>query len=222
VAGRLTTLLFDVMGTVVDIEGSIAREAAAALPAGSDADAFLARWDDGLEESMEAVRAGRSPWRSHEELRAEALAAAGELPPEAAERLATVVHRLDPWPESAEGLALLARSATVVALSNADLAELVDLSAHAGLAWHGVISAQFARSYKPDPAVYRTAAELLAADPSEILMVAAHPWDLRGAARVGFATAYIARPGAEPPADDDAFDLHAGDLRELAALLAER
>jgi hypothetical protein len=34
------------------------------------------------------------------------------------------------------------------------------------------------------------------------------------------ATAYIARPGAVAPAADDAFDLHAGDLHQLAELLA--
>ena len=111
---------------------------------------------------------------------------------------------------------------SVVALSNADVAELVDLSAGAGLAWHGVLSAQFVRSYKPDGAVYRMALELLGLDPAQAMMVAAHPWDLRAAAVHGFATAYIGRPGAVPPEADDAFDLHARDLHHLAELLADR
>jgi 2-haloacid dehalogenase len=47
-------------------------------------------------------------------------------------------------------------------------------------------------------------------------MVAAHPWDLRAAARHGLRTAYVARPGAEPPAPDDRFDVRVSDLAELA------
>jgi 2-haloacid dehalogenase len=109
-----------------------------------------------------------------------------------------------------------------VALSNADQSELVALSAHGNLAWDGVLSAQTARSYKPDPAVYAMAAEALSAEPSQVLMVAAHPWDLRGAAALGFATAYVARPDAEPPGAGDSFDLEVGDLGALADLMRER
>jgi 2-haloacid dehalogenase len=64
------------------------------------------------------------------------------------------------------------------------------------------------------------AAEHLALDPAEILMVAAHPWDLRGAAAIGFATAYVARPGAERPREDDTFDVEVDDLAALADRLS--
>ena len=202
----VTTLVFDVMGTVVDIDGSIAAER---VP--PDAEEKLAR-------AMDDVVAGRAPWRSHRALRAEALAAAG-LPDDVVAELATVIERLDPWPDSAEALARLRTSKTVVALSNADVAELVALSAHAGLAWHGVLSAERARQYKPHPSVYLMALEQLAAEPDEVMLVAAHPWDLRAAAEHGFATAYIARPGAVRPTAGDAFDLHADDLGHLARLL---
>ena len=226
----ITTLVFDVMGTVVDIEGSIAAQAAAALRDSglrSDGiDRLLEDWADGLDRGMKEIIAGDAPWQSHRALRRAALrpalAAAGidDLPANAVEALTTVVHRLDAWPDSADALARLRTSRTVVALSNADVAELVDLSARAGLAWHGLLSAEFVRSYKPDGAVYRMALEMLGVEPAQVMMVAAHPWDLRGAAEHGFATAYIGRPGAEPPGADDTFDLHAGDLHDLAELLA--
>ena len=48
------------------------------------------------------------------------------------------------------------------------------------------------------------------------MMVAAHPWDLRAAAEHGMATAFIARPEADPPRADDDFDLTVTDLTELA------
>lgn len=213
----VTTLVFDVMGTVVDIDGSIARIAASlGLPERGLADA-----EARLASAMDEVVAERAPWRSHRELRADAIAQAFEgVPADVSGELATVVERLDPWPDSPEALARLRTMKTVVALSNADTAELVALSAYAGLAWHGVLSAELARNYKPHPSVYLKALELLAAEPDEVMLVAAHPWDLRAAAEQGYATAYIARPGAVPPAADDAFDLHADDLGHLARLLA--
>jgi 2-haloacid dehalogenase len=51
------------------------------------------------------------------------------------------------------------------------------------------------------------------------VMVAAHAWDLRAAADVGLRTAYVPRPGGDPPRDDDAFDLVAADLADLHAQL---
>lgn len=225
----VTTLVFDVMGTVVDIDGSIAARTTASLGSyGVPADAaerLLADAEARLARGMDDVVAGRAPWRSHRELRAEALAqalaAAGidGLPADVTGELATVVERLDAWPDSAEALARLRTSKMVVALSNADVAELVGLSAHAGLAWHGVLSAERARQYKPHPSVYLMALEQLAAEPDEVMLVAAHPWDLRAAAEHGFATAYIARPCAVRPTAGDAFDLHADDLGHLARLL---
>ena len=76
------------------------------------------------------------------------------------------------------------------------------------------------RAYKPAPAVYDMALEQLGVAPEHAMLVAAHPWDLRGAAARGYRTAYIARPGAVRPAADDEFDLEAGDLHALADQLA--
>jgi 2-haloacid dehalogenase len=219
--GQVDTLLFDTIGTVVDDAGSIRRVTAAVLER-EDLDELLQSWDERLDAAMQEIVGGTAAWRSHEALRRDALEQmreAGELPPlsaEATEALATVVRRLDPWPDSPAALAALRERFTVVALSNADLAELAELSRHANLAWHVVLSGELARSYKPDPAVYRMALESLQLDPARGMLVAAHPWDLRAAAELGLATAYIARPDAEAPASTDHFDVHVGDLGELS------
>ena len=107
----------------------------------------------------------------------------------------------------------------MVALSNASLAQLASMSAAGGLAWHGVLSAELTQGYKPDPAVYRMALELLGLDPRRTMMIAAHPWDLRAAAGHGLRTGYIARRGEGIPAPEDRFDVHATDLADLAAQL---
>jgi HAD superfamily hydrolase (TIGR01493 family) len=191
VPGR-AALIFDVVGTVVDADATLRAEA------GERAAELTARLD--------ALTA--RGWRSMEALRREAY---GDP------RLATIGHRLRPFADAAEALRALAARHTVVALSNADLAELADTSAAGGLAWHAVLSAELVRAFKPDPAVYALALDRLRLDPAASVMVAAHPWDLRAAARHGLRTAYVARPGAERPAPDDRFDFHFADLAAIAA-----
>jgi 2-haloacid dehalogenase len=225
----IRTLVFDVLGTVVDEAGSIAAEAASALAA-AGADPAQGRhlaeeWARRLDSLTALVIAGEIPWRSNDALRRAALhEAAGAtddgLPGRLLDDLATIGHRLRPWPDSAQALHALTGTFTVVALSNADLAQLADFSAAGGLAWHCVLSAELARTYKPDPAVYRLALDLLDLNPQQTMMVAAHPWDLRAAAAHGMRSAYVSRPGEGVPAADDHFDVYARDLADLASIFA--
>jgi 2-haloacid dehalogenase len=226
----ITTLLFDVLGTVVDEGGSIAAEASVALAAagaGPDAGPRLGdEWMRCLDALIDQVRTGEAPWRSSQVLRRAALDDAARatgldgLPAAVLNDLARAGHRFRPWPDSAQALHTLARSFTVVALSNADLAELAGIFAAGGLTWHCVLSGELVQAYKPDPAVYRMALNLLDLDPGQTMMVAAHPWDLRAAAQHGMRTGYVARPGEAAPGASDRFDVHAKDFADLALLLA--
>lgn len=58
-----------------------------------------------------------------------------------------------------------------------------------------VISVAQVRSFKPARETYESAANALGVPPHQMLMVAAHPWDLMGAAAAGCRTAFIQRPG---------------------------
>jgi 2-haloacid dehalogenase len=224
----IRTLVFDVLGTVVDEAGSIAADTAAALAAaGADpgrGPQLSDEWTRWLDALTDQVVAGEAPWRSNDALRRAALHdAAGAtglagLPAGVLDDLALAGHRLRPWPDSAQALRALAGVFTVVALSNAGLAQLADMSAAGGLAWHCVLSAELARAYKPDPAACRLALDLLGLTPRQTMMVAAYPWDLRAAAEHGMRSAYISRPGEGVPAVGDRFDVHAKNLANLAEL----
>ena len=51
-------------------------------------------------------------------------------------------------------------------------------------------------AFKPDPRTYLWALKKLGLAPEEVMMIAAHAWDLAGAKAVGLQTAFIQRPGA--------------------------
>lgn len=224
-ADDVGTLLFDVLGTVVDEAGSMRAELEAALDqvdAGQQAEALAEAWARRFAALVAPIREG-APWRSTDALNAEALAdvlrGGPPLPEATVRQLALAGHRLRPWPDSPAALRRLAGRFTIVALSNGNLSMLTDLFASAGLTWHGVLSGEMVHAYKPDPAVYRLALDRLALDPRRTLMVAAHPWDLRAAAAHGLRTAYIERAGEGAPAPSDTFDLTVPDLAALAERL---
>jgi 2-haloacid dehalogenase len=105
------------------------------------------------------------------------------------------------------------------------VALLADLLKFGDLRFDAVLSAQLAASYKPDPAVYLTALDLLECDPGEAGMVAAHAGDLQAAAAVGMRPLFIRRPlewgpdgPAEQPPDLDGV-VDAGSLTALADAL---
>jgi 2-haloacid dehalogenase len=223
-ADDVDTLLFDVLGTVVDEAGSMRAELAAALDeAGAgqaEAEALAASWARRFDALVSSIRAG-APWRSTDDLNAEALAEVlrdgPPLPEATVRRLGLAGHRLRPWPDAEAALRRLAGRFTIVALSNGNLSMLTEMFAAGGLTWHCVLSGEMVHAYKPDPAVYRLALDWLALDPHRTLMVAAHPWDLRATAARGLHTAYIERAGEGAPEPSDTFDLAFADLAALAA-----
>ena len=174
-----------------------------------------------MDRRLEEIRDGSAPWRSSEDVRREALDEVLDAPisPDQRRRLESAGGRLRPWPDSPGALRTLGEHFKLVALSNASLAELAEISARGRLGWHAALSGALVQAYKPSPAVYELAITGLRLDPSRTLMVAAHAWDLRAAATHGLRTAFIARPGADPPRADDRFDLHAEDLSALAQAL---
>ena len=227
-------LAFDVFGTVVDWRAGIAREAAAlATEGGRDGDweAFADAWRAGYGPAMDRVRRGELPWMNIDALHRLILDSIvadfglGDLDEAARTQLNRAWHRLAPWPDSVEGLARLKRRFTITTLSNGNFSLLVNMARHAGLPWDCVISAELFGHYKPDPETYLGTARLLDVAPSELMLVAAHPGDLRAARAQGCRTAYVIRPlefGAGHPLPDyaaDEFDIVADDFLDLARRL---
>jgi 2-haloacid dehalogenase len=129
------------------------------------------------------------------------------------------IRTLPPHPEVPESLARLqAAGLRLAALTNSTANVAQDQLTHAGLAdyFEQILSADMVRRLKPAPHPYRMAAERMGVAIGEIRLIAAHAWDIAGAARAGCAAAFIARPGMvlDPLAPRP--DIVGADLREVA------
>lgn len=226
----LKVLAFDIFGTVVDWYTCVAREVRTLCP-GVDADAFALAWRDGYQPAMQRVRSGELGWTLIDDLHRMVLEdtlrqfGINHLPPTQIDDLNRVWHRLDPWPDSIEGLTRLRSRYIICSLSNGNLGLLTRMAKRAGLPWDCILSAEVFRRYKPDPATYLGVARIFGVQPTEVLMVAAHQDDLDGARACGLRTAYIERPlefgphRAKDVSDNGRNDWHVADLRELARAL---
>jgi len=218
----IDVIVFDILGTMVDEPGGIRRGLQTLLPDIDEARAseLVELWHRHVDEQQQEVVAGRRAYVDSTVIDLEAAtrvaAEADVSDADAVRSLAASGQRLEPWPDSASALDRIASRFPVVGLSNASHSALTRISAHAGLRWHQVLSAEDAHSYKPHPDVYRLAIANSGCSPDRLLMVAAHAWDLRGAQAVGMRTAYVERPVGDAPSALDSFDVHARSLEDLA------
>jgi 2-haloacid dehalogenase len=229
-----TALAFDVFGTVVDWRSSIIRELeefGRSHGVQQDWSAFADSWRAGYAPAMDRVRKGDLPWTRIDDLHRmvleDLLGAAGvtAICVEDVDELNRAWHRLDPWPDTVGGLTRLKEKFIITTLSNGNLSLLTNMAKRAGLPWDCVISAELFHHYKPDPQAYLGCADLLGVQPDELMLVAAHPSDLRAARDAGLMTAYVARPLEFGPnhrphrVEDGEFDFTATDFLELAEKL---
>lgn len=139
--------------------------------------------------------------------------------------LAHAWRRLDPWPDTVSGLQRLKSRYVISTLSNGSFATLTQMARHGGLPWDCIISTELRNTFKPEREAYLLAPILLDLEPDQVMLVAAHDSDLKGAQRAGLHTALVPRPmewgpnGEKPPPPDPSFDFVARDFGELATQL---
>ena len=231
---EVKALAFDVFGTVVDWRGSIINMGPAfGATHGFELDweVFANAWRAEYQPSMERVRSGEIGFVKLDFLHRMNLEKVlndfgiGGLSDAALDDFNRMWHRLDPWPDVVAGLARLKTKYILVTLSNGNVSLMVNMAKRAGLPWDMILGAEIAGNYKPEPAVYQNAADVLDLAPSEVMMVAAHNGDLVAASGVGLRTAFVHRPAEYGPnqttdqAADNDYDVVAADFIDLAAQL---
>lgn len=228
---NVNTLTFDIFGTVLDLAGSIVpplTEFLSTREAPIDGTTLWPEWRarQRIEQHQDTIlmlghrgyldsarRALVYCLRKHDV----------EFNPAELERFMRVFENLRPYDDAVEGLKRLGETYRLVALSNGDtwlLEHLIDTQIPAP--FDRTISVDRVGRFKPHPSVYRTAAQILDAEPGELMMVAAHSFDILGARACGFRGAYVNRYSLPYETSPLQPDVTVNDFLELAeALLAE-
>ncbi len=207
---QVAFLGFDVFGTVVDWRSSVTRLAEPFLRRHGvrvDPPIFADEWRALYQPAMERVRSGERAWVKLDVLNREnletVLARHGvdvrQVPEAELADLNLAWERLDPWPDSVEGLARLKRRFAIGPISNGHMAGMMNLARFGGLPWDVIVGAEVARSYKPQPEAYLRSAAAVGLPPERIAMVAAHNADLAAARALGFRTIFVRRPREHGP-----------------------
>ncbi|MEK7877451.1 MAG: haloacid dehalogenase type II [Pseudomonadota bacterium] len=221
-------LMFDLYGTVIDIQGGLTEAVAPYLKAkgwNGRPDALVTWWRrTHFENSMidALLHREHTPYR---EIGRRALTYTLEragIPhtQDEVKQLVAGIETLRPFPDVVAALAKLKMRYQLAILSNGDADMLENARPHLGIEFDRIISVAEAGSFKPHVATYRTAAELLGLAPDAILFVANHAFDCVGAKAYGMRTCFVdrrKRPFGQWPYQPD---LVVADFRELAERLS--
>ncbi len=226
--GRVRWLAFDVFGTVMDLTGSLSGPVGDFLRAhGSvmSGEAFYADWRDRqrVEQYQDnLLMLGHSGYletcrrafiyclKKHDVSYTE----------ESVREFMKVYQGLQPFGDAVEGLRRLSGSYGLVALSNGEQWYLEKLLGNnVPITFDVIISVDQVGAFKPSPGIYRKAVQRLGCEPGEIMMVAAHSFDILGAQACGFKAAYVNRYGLPTEVSEYQPEIVVGDFVELASVL---
>ena len=227
---RIRYLTFDIFGTVMDLTGSLAGPAGEFLAShgsGMTGQAFYAEWRERqrIEQYQDnLLMLGHSGYLETCRrafvycLKKHNVAYTAD----SVREFMGVYKGLQPYADAVEGLGSLSERYRLVALSNGEQWYLEELlSNNVPVAFDAIISVDQVGAFKPSPGIYRKAVQRLGCEPGEILMVAAHAFDILGAQACGFKAAYVNR--YRLPTEDSVYqpDIIVDDFVELAARLLE-
>lgn len=226
---QVRALTFDLFGTILDLGGSLTpfidemlREKGADITA----DAFWQQWRyrQRLEQFQDTIMMlGHGGYLETVRRAYVYVLARNKIEMSRAEVKAFLAcwWELTPFPEVRAGLEKLRARYKLVGLSNGDPAFLDHLAKNQ-IQWDfdDVISATTMGAFKPHPAVYRRAAQILGLEVGECMMVSANSFDVVGARACGFRGAYIDR--YDLPYEDSPYraDRTVADFTELAEEIA--
>jgi 2-haloacid dehalogenase len=227
IQSEVHTLMFDLYGTVVDMQGGLTAAVTPYLKRKGwkgRPDALVTWWRrTHFENSMidALLHRDHTPYR---EIGRRALSytlqrAGIEHSDDEVRALVGAIERLKPFPDVVDALATLKPHYRLTILSNGDADMLEAARPHLGIEFDRIISVAEAGSFKPHVATYRLAAELVGSPPESILFVANHAFDCVGAKAYGMRTCFVdrrMRPFGDWPYQPD---LTVADFAELAERL---
>ena len=226
--GRVKYLAFDIFGTVMDLSGSLAGPAGDFLAAHGSrmpGEVFYAEWRERqrIEQYQDnLLMLGHSGYletcrrafvyclKKHNVVYTD----------EAVREFMKTYKALKPFDDAVCGLGKLAGRYKLVALSNGEQWYLEELLRNnVPIGFDSIISVDQVGAFKPSPGIYRKAVQRLVCEPPEIMMVAAHSFDILGAQACGFRAAYVNRYGLPTEESEYQPDIIVEDFVQLASRL---
>ncbi|KAF5009212.1 hypothetical protein FDECE_4577 [Fusarium decemcellulare] len=118
-----------------------------------------------------------------------------QLDADAKNRLIRAWHAQPAWPEVQKAIQAIREQLglEVFVHANGTTRLQLDLTRSSGLTFNMLFSSQLLGLYKPNLDAYKKALQLVKLGPDEVVMVAAHAYDLRAAKKCGMKTVYIHR-----------------------------
>jgi 2-haloacid dehalogenase len=225
---EVTICMFDLYGTVVDMQGGLTAAVIPYLKAkgwAGEPSRLVTWWRrTHFENSMidALLERAHMPYREISRISLSYTLERAGIPhtQEEVRRLVAEIERLKPFPDVVEALARLQKQYRLVILSNGDPDMLEAIRPHLGIEFDRIVSVAQAGRFKPHAATYRMAAGIMAARPEQILFVANHAFDCVGAKAFGMRAAFVdrrKRPFGDWPYQPD---LVVADFKELAGALA--
>jgi 2-haloacid dehalogenase len=217
---RVAAVIFDAYGTLLDIHAAMARHASRIGPhwQAVSADWRAKQIEYTWVRSLAGPEHHRDFWRLTQEALAWTAARHHIADPAVLADVLRSYRQLDAYPEVPAILQRLgAMGIQRAILSNGEPGMLRDAvsAARIDTGLDAVLSVETVGVFKPDPRVYRLAADCFGGEPGTQAFVSSNPWDAFGAASFGFQVFWLNR--GQVPAEYD-LPTVATELTDLAAL----
>jgi len=194
-------LSFDCYGTLIDWRRGVTAAFREFLPRGEEEVVDIFKVWEGIQ--WEMLRQPYVPYAEILERSFErAMEAAGfRCPRYATESFLDSLARWEPFPDAGPALIRLSHGYRLGLISNIDRALLGSSLRRLPVRFDVLMTAEDARSYKPDPAIFRLALQKMGGVPDDIVHVAfGAEYDLEPASSIGLRTVYLNRDGLPRPA----------------------
>lgn len=199
---KVKAVFFDFMGTCLDWHSSVVQSTPSSIPR-AEASKLALEWRRRyFLENAERVRQELAPEDIDVTLARVLEVVLDHFPHQkphfdldAKRRMVEAFHTQPAWPEVQKAIRSIREDLglEVFVHANGTTRLQLDLTRSSGLSFNMLFSSQLLGVYKPSPEAYNKALQLVKLNPEEVVLVAAHAYDLRGAQRCGMKTIYIHR-----------------------------
>lgn len=199
---KIKAVFFDFMGTCLDWHSSIVKSLPPSIPE-TDASKLALEWrrryfienDQRFRQNLEPENIDDTLARTLEVVLSQSNYHDFQFTADDKRRSIEAWHSQTAWPEVKRAIQTLREELglEVFVHANGTTRLQLDLVRSSGLSFNMLFSSQLLGVYKPSTDAYEKGLQLVKLQPDEVVMVAAHAYDLRGAQKTGMQTIYIHR-----------------------------